>query len=153
MNLNILVFRQFANCKIKFLANFSGYTVSSTRDRCLWKIMEGRWIRALGSLFPLVVNLRVDRPWNLTFPLLSVYFWVFFPLSVSSPSIHDIVIPRQSIKFLKLYLTTDFIKAWSYNDIEQLMKSYERSKRRNLIVVLRCMYYYNQLIKYSTSGP
>ena len=29
-------------------------------DTCLWKIRESRWIRTLGTSFPLGMNLRVD---------------------------------------------------------------------------------------------
>ena len=44
--------------------------VSTSHYPCLWKGMEGRWIRTLETLFPSGMILRVDSLWNLVCILL-----------------------------------------------------------------------------------
>ena len=72
------------------MMSFMVIELSTSGDPCLWKVKEGRWIRALETSFPSGMNLRVDSLWNLTFSS-SIQLWVSFPsqLFATSPSPED----------------------------------------------------------------
>ena len=58
-----------------------------SHDADLWKVRGSRWIRTLGTLYPIEMNHRVDSPWSLLIAT-SVALGTFF-----MPTLLDITVP------------------------------------------------------------